>query len=61
MELMEPSFYDINSNEKDPNKTKRIRTRFTVEQLEKLEGNVEFLYTLTILDFFSVLPSNPLS
>ena len=31
-------FYDINSNEKDPNKTKRIRTRFTVEQLEKLEG-----------------------
>ena len=31
------SFYEI---EKDLNKNKRIRTRFTVQQLEKLEGKI---------------------
>ena len=32
------SFFEI---EKDLNKNKRIRTRFTVQQLEKLEGKNE--------------------
>ena len=31
------SFFEI---EKDLNKNKRIRTRFTVQQLEKLEGKI---------------------
>ena len=39
------SFFEI---EKDLNKNKRIRTRFTVQQLEKLEGkNEQFLFHLS--------------
>jgi len=39
------SFFEI---EKDLNKNKRIRTRFTVQQLEKLEGKNERIDHITI-------------
>ena len=43
------SFFEI---EKDLNKNKRIRTRFTVQQLEKLEGkNERIIFHLSYHNF----------
>ena len=39
MNMSQPNAFDINSNEKDHvRNSKRIRTRFSANQLEKLEG-----------------------
>ena len=40
------SFFEI---EKDLNKNKRIRTRFTVQQLEKLEGKIRGIFVFFIV------------
>ena len=40
------SFFEI---EKDLNKNKRIRTRFTVQQLEKLEGKIHWIFVCFIV------------
>ena len=52
-------YFDLNSNEKSENelnsKNKRIRTRFSVHQLEKLEGKLSlnpFSHYYFILVFF---------